>query len=73
MFNKKNIIFTSKNTIDNRIVNLKLTNKGKQTYEYHRVLDKKEYSFLLNKLDQFSTEDFCKYIKITKILLENIK
>jgi DNA-binding MarR family transcriptional regulator len=69
---KKDLVTALKNPEDNRKLILKLTDKGRHVYEYHKKLDKKEYDILLNKLDQFSTEDFLHYIKISTVLLENI-
>lgn len=65
---KKGLVLKYKNPTNNREVIIELTEKGQQVYEYHKELDKMEYAKILNRLDEFSTEDFEKFIKISSIL-----
>lgn len=65
---KKGLVLKYKNPTNNREVIIELTEKGQQVYEYHKELDKMEYAKILNQLDEFSTEDFEKFIKISSIL-----
>ncbi len=65
---KKGLVLKYKNPANNREVIIELTEKGQQVYEYHKALDKMEYAKILNRLDEFSTDDFEKFIKISSIL-----
>lgn len=57
-----------KNPDNNREVIIELTSKGRVVYDYHKKLDKEEYGHHLNRLKQFTTEDFQKYIMISKTI-----
>lgn len=69
---KKEMVTKSKNPFDNREIIIQLTDKGKIVYDYHKELDKTEYSRLLNQLEEFSADDFIKYKKISTILLNDV-
>lgn len=69
---KKGLVIKHKNPNDNRQVNIELTDKGKKVYEFHKELDKQAYSKHLEKLDQYSTEDFLNYIKISCFLIKEM-
>lgn len=70
---KKDLVLKYKNPTNSREVIIELSDKGKQVYQYHKELDKQEYMKILNRLDQFSTEDFIKFIKISTIISDITK
>ncbi|GHI01131.1 MarR family winged helix-turn-helix transcriptional regulator [Neobacillus kokaensis] len=70
---KKDLAVKYKNPTNQREVIIELTEKGKKVYNFHKELDQDEYSQLLNKLGQFTAEDFSTYLKISTILRDNIK
>lgn len=65
---KKELAIKYKNPDNNREVIIELTEKGKVVYDYHKKLDEKEYASHLAKLTQFTTEDFQKFIMISKAI-----
>lgn len=65
---KKDMVIKNKNPKDNREIFIELSDKGKVVFQYHKQLDKDEYKKILNKLGQFSTEDFAKYKEMASIL-----
>ncbi|MEY8757785.1 MarR family winged helix-turn-helix transcriptional regulator [Peribacillus frigoritolerans] len=65
---KKDLVLKYKNPTNSREVIIELSEKGKQVFQYHKKLDKMEYTKILNQLDEFSTEDFIKFIKISSIV-----
>jgi DNA-binding MarR family transcriptional regulator len=65
---KKDLVLKYKNPTNHREVIIELSEKGKQVYQFHKELDQIEYTKNLNQLDQFSTEDFIKFIKISSII-----
>lgn len=69
---KKGLVKKSKNPADNRQVIIELTDKGKKVYEFHKELDKKTYDKHLEKLADYSTEDFLNYIKISSFLIKEM-
>jgi DNA-binding MarR family transcriptional regulator len=69
---KKDLVIKYKNPNDNRQVMIELTDKGKKIYEFHRKLDKQTYSQYLERLTQYSTEDFLNYIKISNYLIKEL-
>ena len=70
---KKELVIKYKNPDDNREVIIELTEKGKTVYEFHKELDKVEYARFLNQLDEFTTEDFQRYIEISSIIIRGIR
>lgn len=62
---KKDIVVKYKNPEDNREVILELTEKGQKIYEYHKQKDKVAFDRYLSRLDEFTEEDFLKYIEIS--------
>lgn len=65
---KKDLVIKYKNPTDSREIIIELSEKGKQVFEYHKELDKIEYTKILNQLDEFTTEDLYKFIKISSII-----
>lgn len=70
---KKDLVLKYKNPINSREVIIELSEKGKQVFQHHKKLDKMEYTKILNQLDEFSTEDFIKFIKISSIVSDIIR
>ncbi|KXH86095.1 MarR family winged helix-turn-helix transcriptional regulator [Sporosarcina sp. HYO08] len=70
---KKGMVSKSKNPLDNREVIIQLTDKGKTVYHFHKKLDQKEYRRLLMGLEEFTAEDFRRYIDISKILMKGTR
>lgn len=70
---KKDLVTKFKNPNDNREIIIELTKKGEKVYEFHKELDKKEYSFLLDNLTEFSTKDFIKFKEISSTLSKFVK
>ncbi|MFP3390776.1 MarR family winged helix-turn-helix transcriptional regulator [Brevibacillus sp. SIMBA_040] len=70
---KKELVVKYKNPDDNREVIIELTEKGRTVYEFHKELDKVEYARFLNQLDEFTTEDFQRYIEISSIIIRGIR
>ncbi|QOS97323.1 winged helix DNA-binding protein [Brevibacterium sp. JNUCC-42] len=70
---KKDLVLKNKNPTNSRETIIELSEKGKQAYQYHKELDKTEYALILDRLDQYSTEDFIKFIEIASIVNDNIK
>ena len=69
---KKGLVEKYRNPDNHRELIIELTPKGKIVYQYHKVLDKRNYGRNLRYLTQFTTEDFQKYITISKILNSKI-
>lgn len=65
---KKDLVIKYKNPDNHREVIIELTPKGKIVYDYHKKLDAEEYRKHLKNLDQFTDDDFKKYIMISKII-----
>lgn len=70
---KKGLVIKYKNPTNSREVIIELSDKGKQAYEYHKELDQIEYGKILNRLNQFSTEDFINFMKIASIVNDHMK
>lgn len=69
---KKDFVIKYKNPDDNRQVMIELTDKGKKVYEFHQKLDRQTYLKYLEQLNQYSTEDFLNYIKISTYLIKEL-
>ncbi|MEH7224724.1 MarR family transcriptional regulator [Bacillus sp. JJ1566] len=67
---KKGLVVKYQNPDNKRELIIELTPKGKVVYDFHKELDKREYAKHLKNLEQFSTEDFQKYIMISKIIAD---
>ncbi|WP_409369476.1 MarR family transcriptional regulator [Lysinibacillus sp. 38-6] len=65
---KKDLAFKYRNPNNYRELTIELTPKGKLVYEYHKKLDQEEYGNHLQNLEQFTTEDFQKYITILNVI-----
>jgi len=65
---KKDLAFKYRNPHNYRELTIELTPKGKLVYEYHKKLDQEEYGNHLQNLEQFTTEDFQKYITILNVI-----
>jgi DNA-binding MarR family transcriptional regulator len=65
---KKDLVLKYKNPDNHREVIIELTPKGKIVYDYHKKLDTEEYRKHLQNLDQFTEDDFKKYILISNII-----
>ncbi len=65
---KKELVKKYRNPDHLRELIIELTPKGKIVYEYHKELDKRLYGRNLKNLKQFSTEDFQKYMMISKMI-----
>lgn len=70
---KKDLVLKYKNPTNSREVIIELSEKGKQVFHYHKKLDEMEYTKVLNHLDEFSIEDFIKFIKISSIVSDITK
>lgn len=70
---KKGLVIKYKNPTNSREVIIELSDKGKQAYEYHKELDQIEYGKILNRLNQFSTEDFINFMKIASVVNDHMK
>lgn len=53
-------------------VNLYMTEKGKQACRYHEALDKKRYRKILANLDDYTVEEFERFIKLHSIIIEQL-
>jgi len=66
--------FSKKSDCDSRLcffpreLNIELTPKGKLVYEYHKKLGLEEYRKYLKNLEQFTAEDFQKYITVLNVI-----
>lgn len=69
---KKGFVEKKINKTDPKVRNIFLTPKGKQAFFYHKELDLKNYTNLLNKLPDFTTEDFNKMIALNKLIIKSI-
>jgi len=65
---KKDLVFKYRNPDNYRELIIELTPKGKIVYEYHKNLDLEEYSNYLKNLEQFTAEDFQKYISLLNVI-----
>lgn len=65
---KKDLVVKYRNPDNYRELNIELTPKGKLVYEYHKKLDLEEYRKYLKNLEQFSAEDFQKYITVLNVI-----
>ncbi|QQP10351.1 MarR family transcriptional regulator [Lysinibacillus agricola] len=65
---KKGLVIKYRNVDNYRELNIELTPKGKIVYEYHKNLDLEEYRSHLRNLEQFTTEDFQKYITVLNLI-----
>lgn len=70
---KKGMVKKRRNPLDNREVVIELSEKGQIVYQYHKELDKVEYRSILNRLEQFSTEDLLMYTKISSLIYDGNK
>ncbi|MEQ6353148.1 MarR family transcriptional regulator [Lysinibacillus sp. M3] len=65
---KKDLVVKYRNPDNYRELNIELTPKGKLVYDYHKKLDLEEYRNYLKKLEQFTAEDFEKYITLLNVI-----
>ena len=65
---KKKLAVKYRNPNNYRELTIELTPKGKLVYEFHKELDQKEYARHLNNLEQFTAQDFQKYITILNVI-----
>ena len=68
--NQKGLILKEKHPGGNKQIALYLSDEGKSIYKYHKNLDKKEYKKLLDKLNEYTDEDFSKVKKLIETLTE---
>ncbi|OXS72173.1 hypothetical protein B1B04_16820 [Lysinibacillus sp. KCTC 33748] len=65
---KKDLVVKYRNPDNYRELNIELTPKGKLVYDYHKKLDLEEYRNYLKNLEQFTAEDFEKYITLLNVI-----
>lgn len=65
---KKDLVVKYRNPDNYRELNIELTPKGKLVYDYHKKLDLEEYRNYLKNLEQFTVEDFEKYITLLNVI-----
>ncbi|MBG9453766.1 hypothetical protein ABE61_06625 [Lysinibacillus sphaericus] len=65
---KKDLVVKYRNPDNYRELNIELTPKGKLVYDYHKKLDLEEYRNYLKNLEQFTSEDFEKYITLLNVI-----
>ncbi|MEY9970726.1 DNA-binding MarR family transcriptional regulator [Lysinibacillus sp. RC46] len=65
---KKGLVIKYRNLDNYREFHIELTPKGKIVYEYHKNLDLEEYRSHLKNLEQFTAEDFQKYITVLNLI-----
>lgn len=65
---KKDLVVKYRNPDNYRELNIELTPKGKLVFEYHKKLDLEEYRKYLKNLEQFTAEDFQKYITVLNVI-----
>lgn len=70
---EKDLVLKYKNPTNSREDIIELSEKGKEVFQYHNKLDEVEYTKILNQLDEFSIEDFIKFIKIASIVSDHTK
>jgi len=65
---KKDLVVKYRNPDNYRELNIELTPKGKLVYDYHKKLDLEEYRNYLKNLEQYTAEDFEKYITLLNVI-----
>ncbi|MFP4873645.1 MarR family winged helix-turn-helix transcriptional regulator [Mammaliicoccus sciuri] len=69
---KKGIVEKHKSVHSSREINIVLTKKGYEIFQYHKNLDDKEYRSYLNKLDAYSAQDFENITHFLSVVNDNI-
>jgi len=70
---EKELIKKIRNEIYHKEINLYTTNKGKNACEYHSKLDRKNYLNVMNKMDDFTVEEFHRFAQLYSIVIDDIK
>lgn len=70
---KKELVHKYRNPNNFRELLIELTEKGEIVYEYHKNLDDVEYNIHLERLEEYSTEDFEKLMQIVKMINEGVE
>ena len=70
---EKGLIQKIRSEIYHKEINLYTTDKGKRACEYHEALDRKNYINVMSKLDEFSVEEFQRFMELFRIITDDMK
>lgn len=69
---KKGFIKKQRNENYHKEINLFTTEKGKEACQYHSELDRKNYSKTLELLNDYTIEEFQRFIRLNNIIIEEM-